>query len=142
MTKVKKAFTLVELLVVIAILAVLASVSIVGYTAFTRRAVQNNALSELTQVKTLVTGAASTDENGLVVNFGGSQIYVFNYDGNNNQYSFAPSSDEVELNMNDETHLTGIFSFDVSSQRITYTLKSGNNTAALVCELNTGTILN
>ena len=142
MKNTKKAFTLVELLVVIAILAVLASVTIVGYTAFTRRAVQNNALAELTQVKTLVSGAATTDDDGLVVSFGGTQKYVFNYDGNNNQYSFAASSEDVELDVLKEAKFTGVFSFDVSSQRITYTLKSGNNTAALVWDLNTNDILN
>ena len=36
--KIKKAFTLVELLVVIAILAILATVSIVGYNSFTNKA--------------------------------------------------------------------------------------------------------
>lgn len=50
----KKGFTLVELLVVIAILAILATVSVVGYTAFVDKAEESKAVTELTQVKTLV----------------------------------------------------------------------------------------
>lgn len=38
MKKKRNAFTLVELLVVIAILAILATVSVIGYTAFVNRA--------------------------------------------------------------------------------------------------------
>lgn len=50
----KKGFTLVELLVVIAILAILATISVVGYTAFVDSANESKAVTELTQVKTLV----------------------------------------------------------------------------------------
>lgn len=86
----KKGFTLVELLVVIAILAILATVSVIGYTAFVDKADQSKAVTELTQVKTLVrselmvgsvtlakdnvTGATddvvlSIDTNGLVIKY-------------------------------------------------------------------------
>ena len=47
----KKGFTLVELLVVIAILAILATVSVVGYTSFINRANDSTAMQELTQVR-------------------------------------------------------------------------------------------
>ena len=47
----KQGFTLVELLVVIAILAILATVSIVGYTAFIKKAHQSNANAEANQLK-------------------------------------------------------------------------------------------
>lgn len=50
----KKGFTLVELLVVIAILAILATVSIVGYSAFIKKAHESNALAELHQVQTII----------------------------------------------------------------------------------------
>ena len=43
--QIKKGFTLVELLVVIAILAVLATVSVVGYTSFITKANNSNALT-------------------------------------------------------------------------------------------------
>lgn len=43
-----KGFTLVELLIVIAILAILATVSIIGYSSFTKRATESNALVEAT----------------------------------------------------------------------------------------------
>ena len=46
----KQGFTLVELLVVIAILAILATVSIVGYTAFIKKAHQSNANAEAHQI--------------------------------------------------------------------------------------------
>lgn len=55
MKKIKrKGFTLVELLVVIAILAVLATVAVVGYTLFTRKANNSNALTELKQSADIV----------------------------------------------------------------------------------------
>ena len=54
LSKTKKGFTLVELLVVIAILAVLASVSVVGYLGFTSKAKDSNAVTELTQIRELM----------------------------------------------------------------------------------------
>ena len=47
----KKGFTLVELLVVIAILAILATVSVVGYTSFITRANNSAAQQELVQIR-------------------------------------------------------------------------------------------
>ena len=52
--KTKKAFTLVELLVVIAILAILATATIVGFTAFTEKAKLSNLEGELKQVTELL----------------------------------------------------------------------------------------
>ena len=52
--KTKKAFTLVELLVVIAILAILATATIVGFTAFTQKAKLSNLEGELKQVTELL----------------------------------------------------------------------------------------
>ena len=52
--KMKKGFTLVELLVVIAILAVLATVSVVGYTSFITKANNSNALTELKQAQEVI----------------------------------------------------------------------------------------
>ena len=50
----RKGFTLVELLVVIAILAILATVSIVGYTAFIKRARQSVDEQFVTQLNTIL----------------------------------------------------------------------------------------
>ena len=61
MKRTKKGFTLVELLVVIAILAILASVSVVGYTAFIKKANDSVASQELHQLATLI-------ESELLVN--------------------------------------------------------------------------
>jgi len=47
--KSKHAFTLVELLVVIAILAILGTVSIIGYTSFTKKAIESNFKTEFYQ---------------------------------------------------------------------------------------------
>ena len=52
--KIKKAFTLVELLVVIAILAILATVSIVGYNSFTKKARVSNDTALVSQLNNLL----------------------------------------------------------------------------------------
>lgn len=158
----KKAFTLVELLVVIAILAVLASVSIIGYTAFTKKAVENNAVSELTQVKTLVTGGATTDENGFVVYLEktdpqvGGYAYRFTFDSEHNVYTLleltivAESVEDsaltetqvkasgIELKITDEAKFSGAFSID--GQKVKYTLTNGGNTAVVAWDLTTGEV--
>lgn len=51
-----KAFTLVELLVVIAILAILATVSVVGYTNFVKKAANSNDMLLAEQINTLLNG--------------------------------------------------------------------------------------
>lgn len=60
MTK-RKAFTLVELLVVIAIVAILAVAGVVGYTIFIDKARISNAETELHQIKTLITTEAMSN---------------------------------------------------------------------------------
>ena len=57
----KKGFTLVELLVVIAILAVLATVSIVGYTAFIKKANTSADQQAVTQMNNALQAADVTD---------------------------------------------------------------------------------
>lgn len=52
----KKAFTLVELLVVIAIIAVLSVAGIVGYSVFTKKAETSNDIAAVTQFDTLLQG--------------------------------------------------------------------------------------
>ena len=71
--KIKKAFTLVELLVVIAILAILATVSIVGYNSFTKKAKVSNDTALVSQLNTLlkadsmVNGDAKTPTDALKI---------------------------------------------------------------------------
>ena len=60
--KIKKAFTLVELLVVIAILAILATVSIVGYNSFTKKAKVSNDTVLVKQMNDIVIASKQTDE--------------------------------------------------------------------------------
>ena len=63
MKKIKKGFTLVELLVVIAILAILATVSVVGYLSFTQKAKESKAQTELVQLRDVLTGILLTSTN-------------------------------------------------------------------------------
>ena len=71
--KIKKAFTLVELLVVIAILAILATVSIVGYNSFTKKAKVSNdtalvsQLNNLLKADSMVNGDAKTPTDALKI---------------------------------------------------------------------------
>ena len=59
--KIKKAFTLVELLVVIAILAILATVSIVGYNSFTKKARVSNDTVLVKQMNDILFANSQTD---------------------------------------------------------------------------------
>lgn len=76
----RKGFTLVELLVVIAILAILAAVVVVGYTSFIKKANQSNALSELNQIRNVVTTLIIVDGEEIVALESGNNL-VFDYDG-------------------------------------------------------------
>ena len=60
--KIKKAFTLVELLVVIAILAILATVSIVGYNSFTKKAKVSNDTVLVKQMNDILFANSQTDD--------------------------------------------------------------------------------
>ena len=60
--KIKKAFTLVELLVVIAILAILATVSIVGYNSFTKKARVSNDTVLVKQMNDILFANKQTDD--------------------------------------------------------------------------------
>lgn len=59
----KKAFTLVELLVVIAIVAVLTVAGIVGYTAFTKKAELSNDVGLIAQINTALQGEETEGKN-------------------------------------------------------------------------------
>jgi prepilin-type N-terminal cleavage/methylation domain-containing protein len=76
----RKGFTLVELLVVIAILAILAATAVVGYTSFIKKANRSNALSELNQIRNVVTTLIIVDGEEIVALESGNNL-VFDYDG-------------------------------------------------------------
>ncbi len=60
---VKKGFTLVELLVVIAIIAILATVSVVGYLSFTKKANISNDVTMTTQMNTILQAEEATNKS-------------------------------------------------------------------------------
>lgn len=64
--KIKKGFTLVELLVVMAILAILSTVSVVGYLGFTEKAKQSKLETEMVQVREVVRGMLLDGSDVLV----------------------------------------------------------------------------
>lgn len=83
--KLKKGFTLVELIVVIAIIAILSTVSVVGYSAFIKNANQSKVDQELAQVENILMAEAvstvtvsldtpETDDPTLVMSLEGSKI--------------------------------------------------------------------
>lgn len=77
----KKGFTLVELLVVIAILAILATVSVVGYTSFITRAEVSNAQTEAHQIATIIESSVIGVDYVIVDNTEGAKIYAWDNEG-------------------------------------------------------------
>ena len=65
--RVKKGFTLVELVVVIAIIAILSSVSVAGYFGFTARARKEAVKSEASEIANLVLIAAADDSTNVTM---------------------------------------------------------------------------
>ena len=66
MQKIKKAFTLVELMVVIAVIAVLATVSVVGYKSYVRRENINASVTEARQIREVVISQIVADSDGKI----------------------------------------------------------------------------
>lgn len=145
MKNTKKAFTLVELLVVIAILAVLASVSIIGYTAFTKKAVQNNALNELAQAKTLVVAEATEKDSFVITDGTNDYTFKLNSDGVmtiEQNADHDASSKTMKQYFADLANLTGSFSYDATAKTVTYSLTSGTNDGQATWNLTTGNVNN
>jgi prepilin-type N-terminal cleavage/methylation domain-containing protein len=67
--KMKKGFTLVELIVVIAIIAILAAVSVAGYFGFINQAKVSTANQEATQVKTILVAQTVADGYSVKLNY-------------------------------------------------------------------------
>lgn len=83
----KKAFTLVELVVVIAIIAILTTVSIVGYNTFVKDANKSKAEQELSQLK-----------NSLIVKATSGDIVIT--DDNNNSLTLSVTNNTITLEFN------------------------------------------
>ena len=108
--KTKKGFTLVELLVVIAILAILATATIVGYTAFTKKAKLSNLESELRQVRDLLSiedfdnEAFAIEEDGISF-----QGFICTAKGAQEKYKVGDYALEVPADKEDATFTATTF---------------------------------
>ena len=78
--KIKKAFTLVELLVVIAILAILATVSIVGYNSFTKKARVSNDTVLVKQMNDILFANSQTDDKNPTMTKALEDVFDGGYD--------------------------------------------------------------
>ncbi len=78
--KIKKAFTLVELLVVIAILAILATVSIVGYNSFTKKAKVSNDTVLVKQMNDILFANSQTDDKNPTMSKALEDVFDGGYD--------------------------------------------------------------
>ena len=78
--KIKKAFTLVELLVVIAILAILATVSIVGYNSFTKKAKVSNDTVLVKQMNDVLFANQQTDDKNNTMTAALEDVFGAGYD--------------------------------------------------------------
>ena len=78
--KIKKAFTLVELLVVIAILAILATVSIVGYNSFTKKARVSNDTVLVKQMNDILFANSQTDDANPTMSKALEDVFDGGYD--------------------------------------------------------------
>ena len=78
--KIKKAFTLVELLVVIAILAILATVSIVGYNSFTKKAQVSNDTVLVKQMNDVLIASQQTDDKNNTMTEALEDVFGAGYD--------------------------------------------------------------
>ena len=78
--KIKKAFTLVELLVVIAILAILATVSIVGYNSFTKKAKVSNDTVLVKQMNDVLFANRQTDDKNNTMTEALEDVFGAGYD--------------------------------------------------------------
>ena len=78
--KIKKAFTLVELLVVIAILAILATVSVVGYNSFTKKAKVSNDTVLVKQMNDVLIASQQTDDKNNTMTEALEDVFGAGYD--------------------------------------------------------------
>jgi len=96
--RIKKGFTLVELLVVIAILAILGTVSIVGYTSFTKKANYSNDTTLVNEWNRSLEGKgvlaeADIDEKLDTV----IEVKDFFIENGNDNNSFTPKSNDYHF---------------------------------------------
>lgn len=110
----KKAFTLVELVVVIAIIAILTTVTIVGYNTFVKDASKSKAEQELTQLQTALVSKSMLQESDRTamfdkdVNDEDNTVYQITLDVTGNTITFVVSP-ELDENDDEQTILDGLF---------------------------------
>lgn len=90
--KVKKGFTLIELVVVIAVIAILSAVSVVAYVGITNNAKKSAAEQEARTLQTLLR-TELTRENYKYESTDGNIVFSFN----NEKIEYTKSADEVDL---------------------------------------------
>ena len=126
----KKAFTLVELLVVIAILAILATVSIIGYSSFIGRARKSNAQTEAAQANEVIIAEVISTADGKA-DIGSTGLYFAYKDG---KLSVNGSADAKKADKDISTEmkafaegelagLPGTFKYDKEKDTVVYERK-------------------
>ena len=142
--KLKKAFTLIELVVVIAVIAILAGVSVAAYFGVTESANESNALSEKTQIKDMYTQwyIFNSDEIKQTTDMTGKELVKYQVDGyipnpkwdidvgsgTNSLASLntnASDADEGDINLGEEDKTLSFFAYlqnnGVDLNKINYT---------------------
>ncbi len=119
MKKIKKGFTLVELIVAIAILSIIATVAVVGYTAFVKDAKDAKAEMELSQIVTYINAELADDGEWEYVT--GSSLTKDNISTETLQAALDTVDAFDELSKNVSVSKTG------DEITITYTTSDGGN---------------
>lgn len=92
--KIKKAFTLVELMVVIAILAILSTVSIIGYKSYIRKETINSTVTEAMQAREILISKIVSNKDGKIpLDYEGGTTVLTYEDGRLN-ITTVPSGEE------------------------------------------------
>ena len=127
MKSTRKAFTLVELLVVIAILAILASVAVVGYTSFIDKANDSNAETELHQIKAYITAELMSDDK-MEFTVEGVKYVITRTSG---RLTATAGVDSIPVDVAIEAcpDLEGLGTFEIEGEDLVYTSSNGKGTA-------------
>lgn len=153
MKKIEKAFTLVELMVVIAIIAVLAGVSIVGYTSFIDREKERSAITEATQAREIIAAEVIKTKNGeisfdiddptgkVILSYDNGELYVRTEPGiiHNNSKSTKGFDAMLRKTFPSLAPLPGFFNIDGSI--ISYNSDYENEAENIIVNVVTGDVL-
>lgn len=94
--RLKKGFTLVELVVVIAIIAILSAVSVAGYFGFTTNARKTATKQEAKDIANLILVVAADEETTGVTNGAtDKEIKTLKYEHNNFAYTITVGTGDV-----------------------------------------------